>query len=78
MSENEAKVIYVCSRHLIIRTEPGNCPHCGSALLECVPGQFGDPNRRPLIDSQGQVRSRAPLWWLRKTVTRLVDLLENE
>lgn len=77
MREPADDTVYVCSRDLIIQTEPGKCPECGRVLIECRPGPMDDPSRRPLIDAQGRVRTRAPLWWLRKTVTRLVDHIDQ-
>lgn len=77
MPDRADDTVYVCSRHLIIQTDPGTCPECGQPLIECQPGPMDDPSRKPLIDAQGRVRTRAPLWWLRKTVTRLVDYLDQ-
>jgi hypothetical protein len=36
-----------------------------------------DPCRRPLMDAAGQVRTRAPLWWLRLRVGPLLEFLER-
>lgn len=77
MSDQAADKVYVCSRHLIIQAEPGDCPKCGRTLIECTPGSEDDPNRKPLIDQEGRVLTRAPIWWLRKTVTRLVDYIDR-
>jgi hypothetical protein len=35
-----------------------------------------DPCRRPIIDAQGNVRTRAPLWWLRHRLGDLVKYYE--
>jgi hypothetical protein len=29
------------------------------------------------MDARGQVRTRAPLWWVRKTMARLAEALEQ-
>jgi hypothetical protein len=57
--------VYLCPRCLSAEGGPGVCPRCGEERLACRPGAPDDPCRRPLMDSRGQVRTRAPFWWLR-------------
>jgi hypothetical protein len=47
-------------------------------LLTCKPGDPDDPCRRPLIDAKGQIKTRAPVWWLKYSVTDLMDILEED
>ena len=75
MSEGEPLQIFLCPQCLVASDAPGACTRCGRERLTCRPGDPDDPCRRPLIDAAGRVRSRAPLWWLRHTVTRLTDHL---
>lgn len=71
-------VVYLCPNCLLPAGEPGECPECGHTRLGCRPGDPDDPCRRPLIDAQGNVRSRAPLWWLQHTVTDLTKQLRQQ
>ena len=74
----EAGDLYVCRQCLVVDRTGGDCPQCGEQRIVCRPGAAGDPNRRPLIDAKGRVRSRAPRWWLHQTVGRLMGLLEKK
>jgi hypothetical protein len=76
MAESEAQ-LYLCPRCFLAGEDPGPCPACGAERLTCRPGRPDDPCRKPLIDRSGQIRSRAPRWWLRQTVRRLTDFLEQ-
>ncbi|MBI4770291.1 MAG: hypothetical protein HY784_07760 [Chloroflexi bacterium] len=67
-------VVYLCPRCLTGYGEPGTCPICRLALLGCRPGSPDDPCRRPLMTGDGQVRARAPVWWLTHSVRRLIEL----
>lgn len=78
MVEDEIIKIFVCPRDLIAGDAPGACPLCGTERVECSPGEPDDTSRRPLIDTSGRVQTRAPLWWLRHTVTRLTEHLESD
>ena len=70
--------VYLCPRHLIPQEKPGQCSFCDLELIECRPGDPDDPCRRPVVDEQGRVRSRAPLWWLEKTVGALKPYLDSD
>ena len=65
--------VYLCARCLLAGDAPGPCPRCGQDRLTCRPGDPDDPCRRPWIDARGEVRTRAPLWWLKQTVGGLVE-----
>ena len=70
MGDDEVVEFYLCPSCLTPGDSRGSCPECGTERLRCCPGERDDPCRRPLIDS-GMVRTRAPLWWLQHSVTRL-------
>jgi hypothetical protein len=40
------------------------CEFCGHSLLECKPGAADDPCRKPLMDADGDLLTRAPKWWV--------------
>ncbi|MDK1044687.1 MAG: hypothetical protein QGM45_03250 [Anaerolineales bacterium] len=70
---SEEIVIYVCKRCTASAGESGKCEFCGGEKVACRPGDDGDPIRKPLIDAQGNVVTRAPIWWLKHTVPQLID-----
>jgi hypothetical protein len=76
MSSMETLQVYLCPRCLSAEGGPGLCPRCGEARLGCRPGEPDDPCRRPIMDSRGQVRTRAPLWWLRASLAQLPSWLD--
>jgi hypothetical protein len=73
MTEPMVVQVYLCSNCLLAGDSPGPCPRCGRLRLTCRPGDADDPCRRPLIDSAGAVRTRAPLWWLTQSVGPLMQ-----
>jgi hypothetical protein len=78
MSPQEGSITYLCSRCFSFEDAAGTCPRCGIARIECLPGKADDPHRRPIMNERGQVRSRAPRWWLRHTVGRLLRLINED
>ncbi len=66
-------IIYVCKRCTTSAGEPGKCVYCGGVKVACHPGDDGDPRRRPLLDKEGNIVTRAPIWWLHETIPELVD-----
>ncbi|MFQ5944149.1 MAG: hypothetical protein ACE5JF_11400 [Anaerolineales bacterium] len=70
---SEEIVIYVCKRCTTSSGEAGKCRYCGGEKVACHPGDDGDPIRRPLLDADGNVVTRAPIWWLHETIPELVD-----
>jgi len=68
--------VFLCPRCLDSQGEAGTCPRCGVERIGCRPGDADDPCRRPLVDAAGQIRTRAPLWWLRQTVGPLTRFLD--
>lgn len=68
--------MFMCRNCLLADEEATPCPRCGRERRPVRPGAEADPVRRPLIDGQGNVRTRAPLWWLRETVADLARWFE--
>jgi hypothetical protein len=75
MAAQATDQVYLCARCLLAGDAPGPCPRCGQERLTCRPGSADDPCRRPWIDGQGRIRTRAPLWWLKQTIGGLADAL---
>jgi hypothetical protein len=78
MNEMGHVQLYLCPRCLLAGDTPEPCPRCGGTRLTCRPGDPDDPCRRPLVDAEGHVRTRAPLWWLRQTMGPLARLWESQ
>jgi len=70
--------VYLCPKCFEAQSKPGKCPHDGADLLSCRPGDPDDPCRRPLMNRQGKVLSRAPVWWLHYSVQDLIDYLGGQ
>jgi hypothetical protein len=68
--------MFMCRRCLLADESATPCPQCGRERPLVRPGEAADPVRRPMIDREGNVRTRAPLWWLRETVADLTRWLE--
>jgi hypothetical protein len=77
MTDRPDVQIHLCPKCLEAQPTPGLCPKDGTQLLTCRPGDPDDPCRRPLIDAMGRLRTRAPVWWLKYSVTELMELLEE-
>ncbi|NIM93450.1 MAG: hypothetical protein GTO18_07040 [Anaerolineales bacterium] len=78
MGKAFSETIYLCPRCLEAQPSAGLCPNDGTELLSCRPGDPDDPCRRPLMDADGRVLTRAPAWWLHYTVEDLMKFLEEE
>jgi hypothetical protein len=66
------EILYLCETCFYASDQPGVCPDCGHELVECRPGTPDDPCRRPLMDQEGRLLTRAPLWWVER-YKRLAD-----
>lgn len=75
MMRQEVDRIFLCPACMTPAETAGECPECGTVVIECRPGDADDPCRRPLMDEQGRVLTRAPVWWLQHRVGRLIDAL---
>lgn len=78
MTEPSGASIYLCPRCLTPGDAPGPCPECGAERLGCRPGDADDPCRRPLMDANGRVLTRAPLWWLLKTMPEFSEYWKED
>jgi hypothetical protein len=76
MVDDFPEVVYLCPKCLTGQEEEGLCPIDGTELVECRPGSQEDPQRRPMMDDDGHVVTRAPKWWLRFTVKDLMRFIE--
>lgn len=76
MAMIDTTVVHICPRCLNCEEGQGPCRVCGTEVLACEAGSTEDRIRRPLIDNQGRVRTRAPRWWLRKRVGKLAKYFE--
>lgn len=77
MNMGQTEQIFLCPRCLQAYDSAGRCSKDGSELLTCGLGDEKDPCRRPLMDSEGRVLTRAPIWWLRHSVADLIMLRKN-
>jgi hypothetical protein len=75
---SEITVLYVCPNCFSTDTVPGNCPECGHARRECDPGDPDNPCRKPPMDAEGHILSRAPLWWLAQSAPYLREQLKQK
>ncbi len=73
MDDTSMESVYLCPQCLTAADQPGRCEVCGGTRLGCRLGEPDDACRRPLIDAEGRVRTRAPLWWLVHSVGPLVE-----
>jgi hypothetical protein len=53
------------------------CQVCGHSLVECKPGAPDDPCRKPLTDNDGDLLTRAPLWWVEHYKRLAAESLEE-
>lgn len=78
MAEEFAEIVYLCPKCLQGQEAAGPCPNDGTQLIECEPGSRDDPARRPIIDNEGRVLTRAPRWWLNVTVREIMSFLDKK
>ena len=64
MANTDVRIFYMCPKCMEPALEQTSCPTCGGERITCRPGEVDDPCRKPLMLPTGQVRSRAPIWWL--------------
>jgi hypothetical protein len=74
---DKAIILYVCPNCFSTDTAPGGCPDCQRARVECDPGDSDNPCRKPPMDAKGNMTSRAPLWWLAKSVPHLREQMKQ-
>ena len=71
-------VFYMCPQCLSIHETEGFCERCKVDRLGCRPGEPDNPCRKPLQDSAGRFRTRAPIWWVEMTMDLPFDPKEND
>jgi hypothetical protein len=64
MTDEVVKMFYMCPNCMEPAEEPTPCPKCGGNRVPCRPGESDDPCRKPFMAPTGEIRSRAPVWWL--------------
>lgn len=69
---------YLCPNCFTPGRAPGACENCGSTVLHCRPGDADDPCRKPLLNAAGDLKTRAPLWWLKHNIPALAKYYESE
>lgn len=76
MTDSEDLTFYLCPDCLTPSESSEPCVNCGATVMECRPGGKDDPCRRPIVDAGGNVRTRAPLWWLKHRIGELTKYYE--
>jgi len=60
----EHRVIYICQECFTISEEPrADGDH---KMVRVDAGAPGDERSRPLIDEKGNLKTRAPVWWVER------------
>lgn len=54
------------------------CEVCGHSLIECRPGDTDDPCRKPMMDDDGDLVTRAPMWWVERYKKLAADSLRRK
>jgi len=73
----EPTIVYVCPHCFSMGQSPGRCSDCGGTRVECQPGDASNPSRKPPMDREGRILSRAPLWWLAHSAPYLRDKIKK-
>jgi len=60
----EHRIIYLCPHCFQIGEEPCEC--CGREMTRFDAGAPGDPRSKPLMDEHGNLKTRAPAWWVER------------
>ncbi len=76
LTNSTSTIVYLCPHCLHSEEAAGECSHCGTQVVVCEVGGPDDSSRRPLMDREGNVRTRAPRWWLRTRVAQLMKYFE--
>jgi hypothetical protein len=59
---NANAIFYLCPYCFEVSEAEGD--HHGHRMIRCDAGEPGDERRRPVIDERGNLKSRAPRWFL--------------
>lgn len=76
MTPEEAE-FFLCPNCFSPGRSAGPCENCGTQVLHCRPGEADDPCRKPLMNALGEVKTRAPLWWLQKNLPALAKYYDS-
>lgn len=58
------RIIYVCQDCFTIAEEPRKC--CEHRMVRIDAGTPGDERSKPLTDAGGNLKTRAPVWWVER------------
>ena len=73
----EPSLLFVCPNCFSVDARPGTCPDCQRERVACDPGDPDNPCRQPPMDAQGNLQSRAPLWWLARSIPYLREKIKK-
>jgi len=59
---NSEHIFYLCP--VCFETSESGVEYHRHQMIRCDAGQPGDERRKPLVDDSGQLKSRAPRWFL--------------
>jgi hypothetical protein len=59
---NTNAIFYLCPFCFEVSEVEGD--HHGQRMVRCDAGQPGDERRKPMMDERGNLKSRAPRWFL--------------
>lgn len=60
----EHRIIYICQECFTMTEEPREC--CELEMICIDAGAPGDERSKPLMDEQGNLKTRAPIWWVER------------
>lgn len=61
---SEHRIIYICQDCFTIAEEPRKC--CDHDMARIDAGAPGDERSKPLMDEHGNLKTRAPVWWVER------------
>lgn len=60
----QQRIIYICQECFTIAEEPREC--CEHEMVRIDAGCPGDERSKPLMDEHGNLKTRAPVWWVER------------
>lgn len=58
------RIIYVCEKCLTVQDTPLDC--CNHTMIKIDAGEPGSERSKPVMTKSGELRSRAPRWWIER------------
>ncbi len=58
------RIIYICQECFTIATRSQTC--CERKMIRIDAGVPGDERSKPLMDEYGNLKTRAPVWWVER------------